>query len=133
MTRLYPSSIMSTARYSVLTSSCTCGCFSANSAASLPMAICQNSKGARIRSLPRGVLPRAAIAAAASSISVSWISAVTLPDLQPIPETMANLFRASHGNAGEIDRRRQPRAWGLRGLLVGSVSQKVVQHVDCSG
>lgn len=49
----------------------TSGYFSANPAASLPIAICEKSKGALIRSLPRGRSPPEAIAAAVSSSSVS--------------------------------------------------------------
>ncbi len=111
---------------------------------------------------------------------VRRVSAMTLPALQPVPESMVNLFRASHGDIGEmvsilgdriveeaaesarsigadsVDARVEPGDYaetilavadevdadlivvgsrglgGLRGLLVGSVSQKVVQHADCS-
>jgi hypothetical protein len=43
-------------RSSVVTSSRTSGYFRANSAASLPIAVCENSSGALMRNRPRGVL-----------------------------------------------------------------------------
>ena len=62
---------MSTGRSSVVISSLTSGYFNANLAARFPIAVCENSKGALILNLPRGVSPPEAIAAAASSSSVS--------------------------------------------------------------
>ena len=56
ITRSYPSSTMSTARSSVVTSSRTSGYFSANSAAILPIAVCENSSGALTRNRPRGLV-----------------------------------------------------------------------------
>lgn len=55
---------MSTGRSSVVASSRTSGYFNANVATSLPIANCENSIGALMRSRPRGRSPPDAIAAA---------------------------------------------------------------------
>ncbi|MEY9626334.1 universal stress protein [Sinorhizobium fredii] len=111
---------------------------------------------------------------------VRRVSAVTMPQLERVPGSMGELFRASHGDIGEmvsvlgdriaenaaetarsigassVDTRVEPgdyaetilavaeeigadmivvgsRGLGrLRGMMVGSVSQKIIQHAHCS-
>ena len=60
-------------RFNLTTSrfSRTSGYFSAKAPASFPIAVCEKSRGALIRNLPRGLFPPEAIAAAVSSSSAS--------------------------------------------------------------
>lgn len=82
----------------------TDGSAKAREAVTMAAKLCRNLGGRLtiLHVIMHGLRAEEASRLAEEEYLVRRVSAVTLPDLQPIPETMVNLFRASHGDLGEM-------------------------------